>query len=701
MLFRAPLLLIAFAVSLFVPAFAQAQVRATLAAAEQSIQPGRPVTVALRLEHDPHWHTYWINPGTGYPTGLTWNLPPGWTASGIQWPTPQVVRDTNGTITGNGYEGLVYLPVTLTPPGDLRPGETVTLSAEAKWLMCAEICVPGKASLSLQLPVDAAPPAIDPDHGEAVTAAVASLPRGLPGVDARATRNGNVITLRLVGEGGGALPGKPWFFSSDETIQFDEPQAARDAAPGELLAIDLPVSPYLTGAPSRLTGVLRAEGTWSPDGTPLPGLAIDTAIEDGGNTATLGATRASPEGALAVNTLAGTLVLAFVGGLILNLMPCVFPVLGIKILGFVNQAGADRRKVTLHGIAFAAGVLISFWALAGVLAALRAGGDQLGWGFQLQSPGFVFTLAAVMLVFALSLSGVFEFGLRATGVGAGLQQKDGLGGSFFTGILATVVATPCSAPFLAPALGAALALSTAQSFAVFTAIALGLALPYLLLSVFPQAVKALPRPGAWMETFKQAMAFPLYATVGYMVWVLAGQLRDDDTALLAVLLGLTLTAFGAWFYGRYAAPGAKPARARLGIAGGVLLVALGAWLGWPRTAPTDIVWQPWSAEAVAEAVAEGKPVYVDFTARWCFTCQTNKKVVFSSSEVLRTFREKEVVTLRADWTDEDPLITAELARWGRSAVPFNLVYLPGKPDPAILPELLTPGIVLDALKTAP
>jgi thiol:disulfide interchange protein DsbD len=391
-----------------------------------------------------------------------------------------------------------------------------------------------------------------------------------------------------------------------------------------------------------------------------------------------------------------------VGGLILNLMPCVFPVLGIKILGFVNQAGADRRKVTLHGLAFAGGVLLSFWTLAGALAVLRAGGDQLGWGFQLQSPGFVFALAAVMLVFALSTSGVFEFGLRAVGVGAGLQTQGGFTGSFFTGVLATVVATPCSAPFLAPALGAALALPVAESFVVFTAIAVGLALPYLLLSIFPQAVKLLPRPGAWMETFKQAMAFPLYATVGYLIWVLAGQLKADDTALLGVLLGLTVIAMAAWLYGRYATFSATPARARLGVIGGLILLGLGAGLGWPRPGvPTEVVWRPWSPEAVAEAVADGKPVYVDFTARWCFTCQTNKKAVFGSAEVLKSFCEREVVTLRADWTDADPRITAELAKWNRSAVPFNLVYLPGKPAPIILPELLTPGVVLDALKPAP
>ncbi len=707
MVFRASFLLLAFVFSFLAPAV-RAQVEAALLSADQSVQPGRAFTVALRLTHDEHWHSYWINPGTGYPTSLKWKLPPGWKASDLQWPTPKVVRDTHGTITGNGYEGVVYLPVTLTPPATLKPGETVTLTADAKWLMCAEVCVPGKASLSLTLPIRAEAPAPDPDHGAALAATVASLPREIPGLTVRATRSGNTITLRLVGSAAVTLPKpkSPWFFSSDAAIQFDEPQTVRAAGePGELLGIDLPLSPHVDAPPTRLVGVLRTENSWAADGTALPGILIDTPIEGSApaaEPAAFGVTRATPENAVAVKSLAGTLVLALIGGLILNLMPCVFPVLGIKILGFVNQAGADRRKVTLHGLAFTGGVLLSFWMLAGVLAVLRAGGEKLGWGFQLQSPGFVFVLAVVLLVFALSLSGVFEFGLRATGFGAGLQSKHGVSGSFFTGVLATVVATPCSAPFLAPALGAAFAVSVTESFVVFTAIAIGLSLPYLLLSIFPQAVKLLPRPGAWMETFKQVMAFPLYATVAFLLWVLAAQLKDRDTSLLAVLLGLTVIALGVWFYGRYTAPGTKPARARLGVIGGLVLIGLGVGFGWPRKpSPTAVEWKPWSTEAVAEAVADGKPVYVDFTARWCFTCQTNKKVVFSSAEVLKTFREKEVVALRGDWTNDDPLITAELARWNRSAVPFNLVYLPGKPDPIVLPELLSPGIVLDALDQAP
>jgi len=340
-----------------------------------------------------------------------------------------------------------------------------------------------------------------------------------------------------------------------------------------------------------------------------------------------------------------------------------------------------------------------------VLAILRAGGDQLGWGFQLQSPAFVFTLAVLMLVFALNLSGVFEFGLRATSVGGSLQTKSGFAGSFFTGVLATIVATPCSAPFLAPALGAALALSTLESFAIFTAIAIGLALPYLLLSIFPGAIKVLPRPGAWMETFKQFMAFPLYATVGYLVWVLAGQVSEDG--LQNVLFGLVLVALAVWFYGRWNAPGASPGRTRFGIGALVVVAAMGLWLGWPNdakaqgsgtTVSNGVTWEPWSKEAVAKLRAEGRIVYVDFTARWCATCQANKRLVFKSEDVLKEFADKNVATLKADWTNQDPLITAELAKYGRSAVPFNVIWFPGKEEPTILPELLTAGTVLDALK---
>jgi thiol:disulfide interchange protein DsbD len=355
--------------------------------------------------------------------------------------------------------------------------------------------------------------------------------------------------------------------------------------------------------------------------------------------------------------------------------------------------------VKLHGLAFTAGVLVSFWALAGLLIGLRAGGRQFGWGFQLQSPEFVFGMAIFLLIFALNLSGVFEFGLTATKVGGKLQTKEGFSGSFFTGMLATLVATPCSAPFLAPALGAALTFTALESLIVFTTIAIGLALPYLLFSAFPKFIRLLPKPGAWMETFKQFMAFPLYASVGWLLWVLDGQTRGNENALLNIAFAFVLVAMAAWIYGRFGQAFGKPVKRTLGCALAIIFLAGGIWTGLPRGGKS-LAWQPWSAESVSDLQAKGKYIYVDFTARWCATCQSNKKLVFSSSKVRQEFKKRGVVLLRADWTNFDPKITEELARWNRSAVPFDLLYVPGKNQPIILPELLTAGKVLDILHEA-
>ena len=693
------------------------RVNASLVSADASIQPGQPVLVALRLMHDPHWHTYWINPGTGLPTTVEWKLPDGWSAGTLQWPAPYLLKDKRGNIVGNGYENELLIPVTLTPPANLKPGSSVTLQAAADWLMCEDVCIPGSATVSITLPVTAEPPTPDPAWGKKIRAVVEGLPRGDPAWKITASHDGKNATVAVAATGANKhQPAGLHFFADDNFIAYDQPQKiATDGKGGFILT--LPLSAEADRKASKLLGVITAENGWLPNGQ-LRGLRVDadlkaTAATGGVTSATAGgapptASAAGAAGAAQTGGLAGTLFFALIGGLILNLMPCVFPVLGIKILGFVNQAGHARSKVVAHGLVFTAGVLLSFWALAALLAILRAGGDQLGWGFQLQSPPFVYGLAVLMLVFGMNMSGVFEFGLGATAVGSGLQTKSGYAGSFFTGVLATVVATPCSAPFLAPALGAALAVSTVESFAIFTAIAVGLSLPYLLLSIFPSAVKILPRPGAWMETFKQFMAFPLYATVGYLVWVLAAQTTEEG--LRSVLFSLVLIAMAVWMYGRWHAPGTKPARARFGTASLIVVGALGLWLGWPRpiaaqtteggsaSSSGEIAWEPWSPEAVARLRDEGRMVYVDFTARWCFTCQTNKKVVFSSSDVLAYFASQKIATLRGDWTNKDPRITAELARYGRSAVPFNVIWVPGKPEPVILPELLTPGVVLDAFK---
>lgn len=694
-------------------------VTAELVAAEASIQPGRPFWVALRLDHDPHWHTYWIQAGTGYPTSLAWTLPPGFTAGPIVWPAPYAVKDSAGTVTGNGYEGRVHLFTRITPPADLPAGGTVTLQAMAEWLMCKDSCEPGDAQLALARPVRAEAPAPDASVAGEFDAAFAALPGPSRAWAFSAQRDGAKVTLRITARDGRPADfGELRYFDENALVDYAAPQPVRQD--GATTVLELAVAGDAAADAPGLKGVLTAARGFGP-GEPRA-LALDAPFEvkepikAAAAGATPGATPggAAPGGGAAAAaggaaSLVGTLFLAFLGGLVLNLMPCVFPVLGIKIMGFVQQSGSDRAKVVQHGLVFALGVLVSFWALAGLLLALRAGGAQLGWGFQLQSPGFVFGMAAFLLVFALNLSGLFEVGLSATGAGAGLQSKEGFAGSFFTGMLATLVATPCSAPFLAPALGAALALSAVESLLVFTAIAVGLAAPYLLLSAFPQAIRLLPKPGAWMETFKQLMAFPLYATVGWLLWVLAGQTTGDDNALLLITFGFVLIAMAAWAYGRFGQTYGKPVRQAVGRVAAAALLVGGLWLGWPREAAAApapgatgaaayaVVWEKWSPQAVAAAQAAGKFAYVDFTARWCATCQTNKATVFKSDAVLAEFGRRGVVLFKADWTNKDPQITQELAKWNRSAVPFNLIYAPGRADPVVLPELLTGGIVLEKL----
>jgi thiol:disulfide interchange protein len=666
----------------------RAQVEASLVALKTTIPAdAREITVGLRLVHQPHWHTYWLQPGTGLPTTLEWQLPEGWTAGPIRWPAPMRVYDTAKNLAGHGYEGTVTLPVTLTlPPGGLAAVGNVILRARADWLMCKDVCKPGSAPLSLTLtPLalgsGASEPLTDTPEGADLLVTVESLPRPLPPLwQATATRlnpTAKTITLTVQPPTGQSLGESPWYFDADAAIAYEELQRPIAQPPAAGFAVALVISPYAEAAPTRLRGVL----TFADGPAYTLDLPITPPVPSSAKTPALGA----------------VLLAAFFGGLILNLMPCVFPVLGLKVMGFVQQAGADRKKITTHGLVFTGGVLLSFWLLALVLALLRAGGTQLGWGFQLQSPAFVYVLAALLLAFALNMSGVFEFALRATALGGEWQRKQGLAGSFFTGVLATLVATPCSAPFLAPALGAALALPVAASFVVFTAIGLGLSAPYLLLAAYPAALRFMPRPGAWMESFKQGLAFLLYGTVGLMLWILAGQVSAD--ALLAILLALTGLGFALWLYGRATAPetAVRPRPKTLGVA--LLIAAAALAYGWPQPAsPDDLVWEPWSSERVSQLQAEGRPVYVDFTARWCFTCQTNKKALFhgpGSSEVRKIFRELNVATLRADWTNRDPLITAELARWDRAAVPFNLLYLPDSPTPRILPELLTPATVLE------
>lgn len=423
----------------------------------------------------------------------------------------------------------------------------------------------------------------------------------------------------------------------------------------------------------------------------LPGKATSTSSAV--STAQASATKA-PEHSFGIY-----LLYAFLGGLILNVMPCVFPVLGIKVLSVVQQAGGDKRQVLMHGLAYTLGVLVCFWVLGGIVVALGK-----GWGFQLQNPAFVFGLATFFLIFAMSMAGVFEIGTSAVGVGQNLQSKHGFGGSFFSGLLAVVVAAPCSAPVLGSALGYAVSLPIMGALLMFSALGFGLASPFLLLAVFPKLVVALPRPGAWMESFKQGLSFLLFGTAVFEIWVLTGMIEGQP--MLFVLLGLVLVAFGCWVYGRWYLPH-KSARVR-SVALVITLGSLigGISLGWPAkndhpiehkpVVENGLTWEVWSPEKVSQLVSSKTAVYIDYTAKWCLTCQVNKRV-YKDEALKKLIADKKVVLLKADWTNEDERITKALADLGKAAVPVNVLYVPGEKEPVVLPELLSVDNVSEAL----
>ncbi len=679
------------------------RVEAELHAEKPAAVAGKPATVGLRLKHDEHWHTYWKNPGdSGLPTRIKWTLPEGWTASAFHWPHPD--RLPFGPLVNYGYSGETMLLAELTPPANAKPGP-VTIVGDADWLVCNDVCIPEKATLKLDFAVAEGDPA--PKSGETArfAKARATLPAKLEGWKAESTMAGGQLTVRFVPPEGTVAPARAFFFPERESfIEPAAPQSLTRDGGGFRLAVRL-AQPELKDMTS-VGGVLVTEGSW-------PGLAGRRAVEIA---APLVASLPAPAAALPVpdapaatgveGSLALALAFAFLGGILLNLMPCVFPVLGIKVMGFVRHAHGDARALWMQGVVFSVGVLVSFLVLAGILLALRAGGAQLGWGFQMQSPAFVTVLAALFFLMALNLFGVFEWGGFAQSMTSNVSAQGRYADAFLAGVLATVVATPCTAPFMGAAVGFTLAQPAAASLAVFAMLGAGMAAPVLALSLFPAALKRLPKPGVWMETFKQVMAFPLFATVVWLAWVLGAQAGND--AVMMLLAGLLLLGFGAWIYGRWAR-----SESLLRFVFAAVFAATGLWLAWPTgtAAPGtaqaavpkagEIAWQAWSPEKLAELRAAGTPVFVDFTAAWCVTCQVNKRVALGRDEVVKAFADRGVVALKADWTNHDPRITAALAELGRNALPVYAFYAPGAPQPKLLPEVLTVSTLVDELSRLP
>lgn len=668
-------------------------VEAELIAEPLEIQPGKPFWVGLRLQMDEHWHTYWLNPGdSGLATKIRWALPDGFSAGPIHWPYPQLIPTP--PLATYGYEGDVLLLIEITPPAQLHE-EVYTLRARVDWLMCKEECIPGRADLSLTL--SAGPESgSNPAHAALFQEARKRLPRVSEAWSVEARRAGTEIHLHF--KGPRALSFVYFFPSEEDVIQHAADQLL--VREGDAWALRMTRSANAQDWPARLRGVAVATPGWSDDPTHRA-LPIDVPLVA---SAVAPVQAGSDEAPL---TFGLALLLAFLGGLILNLMPCVFPVISIKLLGFVEHAGASRGRLLMHGLVFAAGVLICFWALAGTLLALRAGGSEIGWGFQLQSPRIIMALAALFFALGLNLFGVFEFGLSLTSTGQELQARSGYGGSFFSGLLATIVATPCTAPFMGAALGYALTLPPLSALAIFTALGAGMATPYVVLATMPGLIRRLPRPGPWMESLKQLMGFFMMATVVWLLWVLSLQGGTDALNRMSLLfwgLGIALWVAGRW--GALHRPLKTRIRARI-FAGALALLSLVSTLA-PEPSKANaregdetaggIRWEPFSPDRVAALRAEGRPVFIDFTAAWCLTCQVNKRVALRRPEVEAKFRELGVATLQADWTDRDETITRALAEFGRSGVPLY-VYYPADPSepPRLLPELLTPGIVLDAL----
>jgi thiol:disulfide interchange protein DsbD len=644
---------------------------------------GGSVQAGLVLTIEEHWHVYWINAGdSGEPPHITWTLPAGITAGTMQFPPPQ--RLPLGPLMDFGYEDGVAFPVLLSASPSMQPGK-VHLDAKVTWLVCSSVCLPGKAHLGLDIDVvrGSLP---DPPLVGALGEAIKGLPKPLP-AEMSATALGDAKEILLTLKTGGHEENAAFYPFDASVMQNAADQQVESRPDG--IALRLERASDSTALPATLHGIVELSASEvyevnpkvTPGVLPPPGLAVKRSGDTSGSTTTAEVTAFSAIG------------LALLGGILLNLMPCVFPVLFLKGLALVHTSNEERGRQRLHGLVYTLGILVSFWIIVAALLVLRAGGRELGWGFQLQSPGFVAVLALLLFFLGLSLAGQFEFGLSLTSAGGGLAQKQGFAGSFFTGVLATVVATPCMGPLMGAAVGFALAQPAWLTFVVFTALGLGLALPYLALSMQPQWTSILPKPGAWMETLKQLTAVPLFGTAIWLTWVYAHLYAGDGVDRMTWLLaGFLVLAIAGWVLGRW------PAKWASGIAA-VLLIAGAIALPLRKPAVETLTWQPYTEASFAAARATGDPVFIDFTAAWCLSCQVNERAVLRSKDVDELLVKDHVVLLKADWTQYDPVITRELAAVGRSGVPTYVIYPPGKvSNPDVLPELLTKDLVLRQLK---
>jgi len=670
---------------------------------QATIQPGESFWIGLRMEIREDWYVYYRNPGdSGMPMMVEWLHEPDFNIGDIQWPVP-VWIDVSGGLSSYGYYDSVLFMMEATAPYDLVPGESYTLEAEADWLICEKICIPEYADLELTLTVTDDDVAYNDEWLPLFAETRGNLPVKLDYWSASATFEDNHSTLILTTDAYPLPDFEEIRYFAKEEGEIENGAAQPFTVEGNTIEIQLRKSTYKTGEPDRLWGVVYTPLGWDESGS-ITGMIVDVEI---------GEADEPGSGLAATPLLSGSFLLillfAFTGGLILNLMPCVFPILSIKVMNFMQMAGHKPGHVRMHGLVFGLGVLLSFLVLAGLLLVLRAGGQELGWGFQLQAPAFIAFMTFLMFGLGLSLIGVFDIGNSLINVAGKADTGEGMRGSFFSGILATVLATPCTAPFMGTALGVAITLPASTALLIFATLGIGMATPYVLLSSFPALMKYMPKPGGWMETFKQALAFPLFATAIWLIWVFGQQTGVDG--LTRLLIGLLMLSIGIWILYRWNVfEISKTTRliSRAIVTAFVVFGFLFASGSGPNPANLQnesgvsisygIEWQDFSVDLVEEHRQAGKNVFIDFTADWCITCKANERVAFSSNRVKEKFEELNFEMVKADWTNRNPEITRTLESFGRNGVPFYVIYSSSLDEPLILPELLTPGIVLNALE---
>ena len=661
----------------------------TLASETAAVEPGKPFRLGLHFKLAKGWHIYWTNPGAaGEPPELDLTLPEGAKASDIAWPTPERVRQSD-EVMSYAYLDEVLLPLTVTPPAGVS---LFPIKAKASWLICEKICVPEQGDLKLDLPVGPASPSAE---APLFAAADARIPK--PSSDAATMSGDGVLT---------------------ETGSDLSPEAVREAwfLPASWGAIDDLAPQTLNVAPGKLSLALKPGQTFDPKATLAGVLALKdaagrerdlsiVAAPQAGSASAAGPTAAhQPDGAVATIaprdnlSLLSVLTFAFLGGLILNLMPCVFPILAIKAMSLAGLAGRDRGVVRSHAAYYVLGVLVAFGALAAILIVLRSAGAAAGWGFQFQSPAFVAAVAWLLFAIGLNLSGVFEIGGGWVGVGEGLTRRGGLIGSFFTGLLAVVVATPCTAPFMGAAIAAAATAPPATVLLIFLVMGLGLAAPYGAFGFVPGLAAALPRPGPWMLVLRQALAFPMYAAAVWLTWVVSQQAGADGA--LIVLSGAVMIGLAAWIFNTTRNNARRGRIIGEALAAGIALVAL-ITLDGLAVAPQGVTAaqdaSAYSPDRLAALRAEGRPVFVNMTAAWCVTCLVNERGALSSEKVRDAFAKRNVAYLKGDWTRADPAISQFLKNHGRDGVPLYVLYPPHGEKPVVLPQILTQTGVLDEL----